>query len=432
MGAITRLWKNGVSLEIKIVGSEELDITDNFKTVVHQAIGNKDFYEFVNKGDQKIVLPLYLASKDDYDDLIDFLSDGKSFSLESGDISAIFSLDGGLKSTRSHLDGSYLTTLTLTSATDPDFKGILEIGGIAETPFSKPSTLDTIRSWANKTIDFVSNTNGAIAGFTGKFEEYSVAITQLTGGIASSSTIITSPINSIRNSASSIIGGVAGIVSSIGTAINAIKQVPTQVQDLIDSILDIGDQFSNIFNLDNKADQVKATTNFLIDVGIALIEVDKQPLSGKVITEDPYSVSYDMEIIISSDDKNIEILSVLILSSILLSIYEQSSQITRWNKTDLDNLLKQTETLFSYIMAKNIDTETRNKLNLARNSFYRSFRALYDNASNIITINVDNPTFLSDVVYSVNGNFDYYSETKKLNNIIGSVVQGEIQVISND
>jgi hypothetical protein len=225
---------------------------------------------------------------------------------------------------------------------------------------------------------------------------------------------------------------VAGIVSSIGTAINAIKQVPSQVQDLIDSILDIGDQFSNIFNLDNKADQVKATTNFLIDVGIALVEVDKQPLSGKVITEDPYSVSYDMEIIISSEDKNIEILSVLILSSILLSIYEQSSQITRWNKTDLDNLLKQTETLFSYIMAKNIDTETRNKLNLARNSFYRSFRALYDNASNIITINVDNPTFLSDVVYSVNGNFDFYSETKKLNNIIGSVVQGEIQIISND
>jgi len=432
---MAKLYKNGRYLDIAVLGTEELDLFDDFKNKVFKSIGDKDYYQHVGKGEQTLNLKIFLKDKDAYDSLIGFFYDGTAFALELNDISKTYNLNGGIKSTKSLADDSYIAEINLTSALDPDFD---DVGfdtqlTLKETIFKKSTALETLRNWSKSTMSFVENTNSKVASFTGKYQEYSVAITQITNGVASSGSIITSPLSSIINSTSSIIGGVAGIVSSIGTAINAIKQTPNQLDGLIDSLLDIGDQFANIFNLNNKSDQAKTTTNFLTSVSAALIEVDNQDLSPRIVTEEPYSVSYDPEIVI--EDKkgsNNDILSVLVLSSILLAIYEESTQVTRWNKTDLDNLLKQTETLFEYITSKNISSDIRSALILARNNFFASFNALYKNASKTVVVDVLEPKFLSDVVYSVNGNFDYYNDTKKLNNIIGSVVQGRIEVISND
>jgi hypothetical protein len=434
---ITGLYKRTKFISIEVIGSDELSISDNFKNTVHKSIGDKNYYEYIGKGDQELNLKLYVKDKSGYNDLVSFFEDGEPFWLSLGEVEDIYNLSGGIKATKSYADNSYLVDLSFTSAQDPNFDevgfNITGLGGISETTYSKTTVLDRLREWGNKTIDFVGNTNASVAAYTGKFQEYSVAITQLTGGIASSSSIITSPISSVRNSISGVIGGVSAIVSSIGTAINAIRQLPSDVSNMIDSILDIGDLFSALFNFDDKEAQVKTTTNFLIDVGNALIIVDQTPSDGKTVTEDPYSVEFDAEVAIAAfDNKNNDVLSVLILSSILLSIYEQSTQINVWNKRDLDNLLKQTETLFDYIMNKEISSDIRTNLILARNNFFESFNALYKNASNIVQIKLDSPRFLSDVVYSVNGNFDYYLDTKKLNNIIGAVVEGNIEVISND
>lgn len=434
-----RLYKNGVALDLKVLGSDELSLNENFKTAVRKAIGNKNYYEFIGRGDQKLSFKVYCEDKNSYNDLLNFFEDGQAFVLEIQDIKAPFRLDGDIKSTKSYQDDSYVAELNLTSAQDPDFESggidISGLGGISETFVSNISTLGKLKTWASKTIDFVSNTNGSIAAYTGKFQDYATSINQLTGGIASSSSIITSPISSIKNSASSIIGGVSSVVSSIGTAINAIKQVPDDIDGMIDSILAIGEMFSNIFEEGDKQEQLKTTSNFLISAGIALVTVAEQPLSTKLVFDDSetYSVTYDPENTLTSEnDKNIEVLSVLMLSSILLAIYNQSIQVTRWNKRDLEAILSQTEILFRFITSKEISGDIRASLIAARNSFFRSYRPLYDSAAKVVTLKLDNPRFLADVVYSVNGNFDYYQETKKLNNIIGSVVQGTIEVISND
>lgn len=429
----TRLIKQGIAFNLKILGEDELSIVDTFKTKIFKTLGNFDYYQFIGKGDQQVSFKIFIASLDEYDSLISFFSDGLPFALEIDDFRLPFRLTGDIKASKSYQDGSYIVELNFTSAQDPDaFDTGVGIVDILESTFRKPTALDTLKKWASSTISFVGNTNSSISAFTGKYEQYSVAITQLANGIASSSSIITSPISSIKNSTSSIIGGVAGVVSSIGTAINAIQQVPTDIDNMIDSILDIGDQLSNIFNFDDKDAQVKTTSNFLIDVANDLIEVDGIPLSGKTIILDPYSVEFDAEIVITAlDNRNNEVLSVLILTSILLALYEESAQVTRWSKKDLDNLLKQTEILFEYITKKDINSDVRTQLVLARNSFFATFRPLYENALNIVDVFVNEPKFLTDVVYSVNGNFDYYDNTKKLNNIIGSVVQGNIQIISN-
>lgn len=450
----TRLYRDNVRLDINILAGDGIKITENFKNTVDKSIGDRNYYQYIGKGDQKISLTLFLESKDKYDELISFFEVGTEFALELGNIFRTYNLDGDLEVNRSLIgaknkitnkpsldDGSYIVKVNLTSATNFDYDEVGFLGApyIAGSDSNKSSILARIKSWASSAIDFTGNTNSQIASFTGKFAEYATAITQLANGIAAGGSMVSAPISSVKNSVSSVIGGVSSIVSGIGTAINAIKQVPDDIDGLINAMLDVGEQFSNLFNSSNKSDQVKTATDFLIETANTLIYTDSQTISQRVVTDesDSYSVAYDPEIIIEDKStnnngvKNNDIISVLILSSILLALYEQSTLLTRWNKKDLDGLLKQTETLYEYIITKNISSDVRNALMLARNNFFTSFNALYKTATNIVTVTVLEPKFLSDVVYSVNGNFDYYTDTKKLNNILGSIVQGEIQVISN-
>jgi len=377
-----------------------------------------------------------LKDSDAYNELITFFEKGQSFLLSLGDIAAPFNLEGGVKSNKSYADNSYIAEFQLTSALDQDedFTGFdtSGLGAIAATVANKKSALDKLKSWGQSTIDFVSDTNGAVGGFTGAFQDYALAINQISGGIAASSSIITTPINSITNSVSSVVGGISAAINSIGTAIEAIRQLPSQVGDMLDSILALGDQLSGIFNSNNKQDQLKTTCDFLIDIGNGFIETSQQPVPVKTVEENPYRVIYDPTYyVINQDNKNIEVLSVLMLSTILLALYEQASQVTRWNSRDLQRLFDATESLFEKIIVKDIDVETRVNLIAVRNIFLTTYKALFEQAAKIQIVNVEEPAFLFDVVYSINGNFDYYLNTKKLNNRIGSVAQGKIEVISN-
>lgn len=358
------LIKNGTPFEIKVIGTDDLEIDEGFKNAIHSILGDRELYEYIGKSDQKISLTLYLKDKQEYDSLISFFRDGKPFAFRVADFDGIYNLNGNIKSRKSFYDGSYISEVNFTDA-----ENLQELGGLFQSnellgPFqsnsSKSDWLKSISDFGNKTISFVGNTNGLVASYTGKFQEYANAINQVTGGIGSSSTIITSPISSVRNSISSIIGGVSSVVSSLGTVINAIKQTPDQIRDMIDSILDIGEKLSNIFNDDNKTQQSKQTTSFLIDVGNSLIEVANKPVDIKVVVSSPYSVTFDPELLVSTiGNKNLEVLSVLILSSILLSIYEESMQVSDWNTKDLDNIKKQTEVLFNYIMSKVISNDMK-------------------------------------------------------------------------
>lgn len=446
------LFKKGkiIPLELRVIADNEgLQIDDEFKNSIKKSIGGGNYFEYIGKGDQKLNISAFIKDKTEYDELIEFFSDGKPFTLVLNDISANYNLIGSVSARQTYLgikpkatltnptpstEYSYIVSFQLTSAQDPSFEDeSFDSGWRPDTKLPSLSALDKLRAWGKNTIKFVGDVNQKVGAITGKFAQYATAINQLTAGIASSSSIITSPISSVKNSISSIIGGVSSIVSAIGTAINAVKQLPDDIDGMIDAMLAIGEQFSNLFNSPNKDEQVKNTINLLIDISIALTNVDKAPIEIKVITEDPYSVEFDAGIFVATlDNTNNDVMSVLILSSILLAIYDQSSLINRWNNKDLDNLLKQSETLFEYIINKDLATEVRTALIDARNAFFKSFKVLYQEADSIIEVFLEEPKFLYDVVYSVNGNYDYYNDTKKLNNIIGSVVNGKILVIAND
>ena len=445
---IAALIKKGKHLPIEIISSEIIPGSQSFKTSIHQNIGDGDNYEFMGFGEERIQIKIYCKNKETYNELINFLKDGSSFLLSAGDVweeTQSVNLDGPISTENYYKDGACTATLNITTAkniNDTDASKLDRLdylfGLKLEKLLKAKSFAEKMFDYGKAAFDFTSNTNKKVGTVTNQIAVMAAGITNATQGLASASTIITNPISSVKNSVSQVIGGVSGMITSFQNAINAIRQIPDNIDGFIDAISSIGDQLNSLFDFDDPNDTLKYNTTLLQDVALAIINPDFSQ-------DNPAIPEYDPEVdtnqnptsapeffLTSVKSDNSDALSIIMLGSILITIYQNAAKINRWNKTDLDKLRKTTESIYDFINAKDLTFDFRLQLDLARNSFFDLFKTLYDRSIKTILVEIVEPRLLADIIYSVNGNLDYYNETKQLNSIVGTTVDTDILVIGND
>lgn len=434
-------------LSVKILSNEVFSRSNRIKSKVHQIIGNEDIYEFIGTGEKKVKIKFYFDSEDEFNDLFDFLSTGESFLI----ICKFFPLeplkiDGDIN-LEPYYTGFGTATINFTTATGDfddkqnllSFYSALSAKSTSETISNKKNFLDKLNNWSKKIFDTVSKGNQFVGNVTNNISAYSAAFTNVLSGISSGASIITNPINSIKTNISEITGGLSSVISSLQNVVLTIKQIPNDVQSIIDNFSLIGDKLNNLFDLGNSSESLKYNTDFLTRVSTAIINVDLSSDNQAIINNYDNSLSSQNEFdspeffIPSLNKKTNDVMSVLILCSILINLYENAERINRWNTIDLENLRNKTETIYNYLSTFDLDTELSLELDLARNRFFKIFKILWNRAYNIVEFEITEPNFLENLIYSVNGNLDFYDETKKLNNAIGGIVHpGTVRIISND
>lgn len=425
------LIKNEVSLPIKIVSNGTFDGKQVLKNSIKEQLGNNNSFEFNGLGDRKIKVPIYLDNQASFEKIIDFLSDGKPFL-----ISCPFfplrpvNIEGDLD-LKPYYKGHGTLTLNLTTAISPfqDTTNLFNYKITSNPPLDKATFLDSLRDFGESVLNFqIPNQDSKFANFSNNIAVYSSQINNIAQGIAGKSSIITNPISSIKNSASQIAGGISGVVNSLQNTVNVVKKLPSDVDNIINSFSQIGDQLNDLFDLDDPDATLQYSTELLQSVAEGIIE---SPVSddNPDIPEETNKTKY---FLVSPEDDNKAATDVLILSPILLSIYENTENIDKWNSIDLIRLRLKAETIYSFINGKELSTDFRNQLTIARNRFFDRFKILYGRAIKIVDVDLQTTKFLTDVVYSVNGNYDFLAETKELNRVVGTRVIGKISVISNE
>jgi len=434
-------------LEVKILSNETYNRSHKIKTKVHSIIGDEDIYEFIGLGEKKLRIQFYFDNEDDFNDLFDFIGKGdpflivcKFFPLEP------LKIDGDI-TLEPYYTGFGIATVNFTTAIkDFDDKqnllsyySSLTAQSTLETNSNKKNFLEKLNNWADKTFKTVSKGNQFVGNVTNNISAYSSAFTNVLSGISSGASIVTNPISSIRTSISDVTGGLSSVISSLQNVVLTIKQVPSDVQSIIDSFSLIGDKLNNLFDLGNSNDSLKYNTDFLMRTSTAVIEIDLSEDNEAIINNYDNNTSSSNEFssteyfLPALNKKTNDIMSVLTLCSILINLYENAEKINRWNTIDLENLRIKTETIYNYLSTFELDTELSLELDLARNRFFKIFKILWDRAFKIVEFEISEPNFLENLVYSVNGNLDFYDESKKLNNSIGGIVQpGTVKIISND
>lgn len=435
-------------LNLNIIGNSPLLREREIKSVIHRTIGDDNSYERIGTGDMQISIPIFVESTSNFNEIVDFFSNTKPFIFSYlGELSEPLNFVGNLKQ-EFFKDGVGEMTLIFTTAQ-----------GEEDLPFGKPKSapdlfsksneakwLDKLRSFGEKIFgsnglgkkifDFTSNANEKIGNFTNSVAKYSYALENIGNGVGGMSSIITNPINSIKNSASRVIGGIESAISGFQNSIQAILSVPSEINSIIDRFLLIGDQLNDLFNIGSKDDQLKQSSEFLGNVAESFITLseNQNSISPNIyyeVVSDTGEVSIEFRAEYFLDNFNNKGISVLLLSSILITMYQNAQQIKRWNTKDLDNLKSKTEAIYNYITSQSIPSDLQFQMDIARSDFFKIFKILYQNAIKTIELNLNMPKFLFDIIYEINGNFDYYYETKKLNNVVGGVVEGKIKIISN-
>jgi hypothetical protein len=429
------LIKRGQELPLNILSGSTINGVQTLKTSNKKVIGNKDSYEFIGVGDRKITIPVYFNSQEEYDTLFNFVSDGSAmllactfFPLVPVNIESDIVLNP-------YYDGFGTAELKFTTSVNANqnIQELLnyrpQISGIGSG--SKKSVLEKLFEFGNKNFNFTSNTNEKIGSFTNTIAAFSAALNNQAQGIATSSSIITNPISSIKSSSSQIVGGISGIVNALQNTVNVIRQVPNDVNNLTETFSQIGDQLNDLFDLGDSNATLKYNIKLLIECAFGIINVDLSQDNPDINTFDSETIEakFFLKEIITENNKTC---FVLILVSILLSIYENAENIDRWNTRDLDDLRTSSEEIYQYITSFKISSDLKLELDLARNNFFLLFKELYNRAKKIISVELSKTKYLTDVVYSVNGNYDNYEDTKILNNIVGNRVIGTIFVISNE
>lgn len=424
------LLKEGILnyLELNVIIEDNFTENNNYKAVINRNIGNNDTFQYLGIGSTEITFSVYFKNEKEYYELLNFIKTGEQCLfvcnffplvpiniLSFSDVKKYYNFFGSI-------------SITITDAlnpafnTDKLFSSYLDyLDSEKEGIANKKSLLDKMRELGEKIFKYVGNINEKIGKITGAISEYSSAINNICQGLASSQSIITNPINSVKNSVDNVLGGISAIFNSFDNMKNSITNAPNDVKDFLNRINLIGDDFKNLFKSGDKKADLEYSNNFLQDVSNAIIKNDfNQDIAGD---------SYNANDLRDSND----CFKTLILTNLLIGLYENTAEMQSGNKIDLEKLRKNTERIYNYIILRNfVPNDFKMQLELFRVAFFRQYNYLYNNSQNVIDINVLAPTSIHVIVYKINGNLDYLEDTIKLNNIYntGNVI-GKVRVISN-
>ncbi len=420
-------------IELKVVdkGFNTIKQDINYKSVVNDGLGNS-YLENLGKGADFWSFTAMFNSQDEFSDFKTFYEKQQPFILISPfypelEIPLNFSYISELTyDSRSPEKTTIYVDITITNAIyeseDIYEETIANVISRYKKKVKKKSFLDRMKDLAKKVSDFSGNVNEKVSSYTNAINQYATTFNQVCQGIASSSSVVTGPINSVKDSLGLVIGGFGGILNGLYEAKNAIENIPSDINNVIDQLSSLGDQFKNLFKSGEDYNQdITYNTQFLQELGDSTVDKD--------FNEGVYGDSENSNAIRDNNDS----LQFLLLNGIISGLYENLELITSWTLVDLDSIKKTENKIYNKLISYSfIDSQYINDLNLVRANFYFVFSNLYKNGNKIVEYNANNiPVSIYNIVYSINGNFDFLEETIKLNNITKPFVSGKIKVISN-
>lgn len=455
--------RNGQMLILNIDSASSSPITSTqvIKNQIHETIEKDNIITKTGVGDQRFKLVL-LARRDVVDqvkigqneairdekatlsEIENFLKEQKSFvffsnefgkkivnlvgnyeiTVEGDDLNAERTFYSDATDTTLIKSAIRRITLELTTALDPildapDIETTLRLTG----ENTSASALDRLKKLGKKIQGFTSEINEAVEKYTNEISEFSSAIANVFTGIGGTATIVTNPIKSVLDSLETINGGLSSLLTGLGSAIQAIKLLPSELDNAFDQLLSFGSGLKEIFSTGNSENDNKIF--IFCSMAIADVILENKP----ILDANPeFDIKYDPLVDMQKD----QFLQVMLVGSILINLYNSVNQINRWNKTDLEFFLEKTQKYYKYLIDNSSLSEFSNILSNLRSKFIEVYKLLQEKSLKIYEYEVNGWESLYHIVYKVNGNYDYFEETKAYNNIIGSVTNKNVKVIRND
>jgi hypothetical protein len=414
------LFKNGGEYrEINILTDTNIDVNTTLKSQVQENLGDFATYQYIGEGATTITLSLYFANQQEFNDLKSFVI-GEQLTLRRQNFTdQIVNCTGSIsQSQTSH--GQITATFEFTTARDGTEMDDFNFTFVAQDVSSSTTFLSKLQGASAKIFSFVGNVNEKIGNFTGKIGIVADSIANIGLAIASANTILTTPSSQIKNSTSSVTGAISSITQALQNVIFVIKSTPSDISAIFIGITSAMKSVFTVFSSDDDDEQARMNANFGSSVIDIIIETN--------FNNGIYGSSQN---VIEMKQQN-EMLKVMLFSSLIVNLAEILKEMNTVSIRDLQVYKQSFDKAYSFcILSDIIDADFRNELELCKIRFYSTYKNLLSKARDVYELNVEVATSLHQIVFSVNGNLDYFDETMKLNNIINTgFVSGKIFVVT--
>lgn len=417
-----RLYKNsGEYIDLNIITNNDLSDTIPLKTQIHQTIGDYDIFEWIGQGATSIKMQLYFQSEEEFIVFKLFVFGTQMTLVRKNFRNVIVNITGDISPSYTYY-GNYIVNVEFTTARDPSQTTDFDINIFSYDVGSKKTLLDKLSIASEKIISFVGNTNEKIGTVTNTIELSTTLINNTAQALASSQSILTTPLGAIQRSGANIVEAISSINQSLNNISFILKTSPSNIQSIFTGISSATESLFNVFSSDNLNEGLIMNSNLGCDIINAIYNAD--------FNDDIYGSSENVLTLKKQND----MLKILFLTGLIANLEEKISEMNTVSLLNLNYYKTSFEKSYFYIISNEItDPDLRWQAELCKIRFFRTYNNLYSKATKVIEFNVDIPTSLHAIVYSVNGNLDFFDETMQLNNIVNvGFVNGKILVLSND
>lgn len=417
-----RLYKNsGEYIDLNIATGQ--DFTDNttLKTQIHQTIGDYDIFEWIGQGATSIKLQLYFANEEDLIAFKLFAVNAQMTLVRKNFRNVIVNLTGDISPSYTYY-GQHIVSVEFTTARDPTQTTDFDINVFTYDVGSKKTLLNKLQIALQKIVSFVGNVTEKIGTFINSIEAATALINNIAQALASSQSILTTPLGAIQRSGANIVQAISTINQALSNVSFIIKTTPSNITSIFTGITNATESLFSVFSSDSQNEELIMNSNLGCDVINAIYNAD--------FNDGIYGSSENVLTLKAQND----MLKILFLTGLIANLEEKISEMNTVSLLNLNYYKTSFDKAYLYIISNKVtDPDLRRQTELCKIRFFRTYNSLYSKATKVIEFNIDIPTSLHSIVYSVNGNLDFFNETMQLNNIVNvGFVSGKILVLSND
>jgi hypothetical protein len=309
----------------------------------------------------------------------------------------------------SNLETSYDTrvhtvTITFTTARQWGFKTVSRFN-----TGDKLSFLEKLKELNEKGSDFIQNARNRIQGYTLAMTDIANELAVAGNTVSDSTALVTDTIDAVKLASSTVATGFNAVSNSITKVIFSIANIPSDVSAIYSEITG---SIKGVF----QAFSVPSSPSLENEVNMSNGLNMAYTISKKNVSDSFVGTSQNTKDII----KNIEITNIILKSAILLEVYDRFENLDNVYEVDISKYKAKIDEIIDGMTSSDyMSAALSYEMDLLKKRFATVYGTLLLNAKKTTIYKIPSGTYknIMQIAYSINGNFNYVNDIKRLNKI---------------
>jgi hypothetical protein len=273
----------------------------------------------------------------------------------------------------------------------------------------KLSFLEKLKELNEKGSDFIQNARNRIQGYTLAMTDIANELAVAGNTVADSTALVTDTIDAVKLASSTVATGFNTVSNSITKVIFSIANIPSDVSAIYNEITG---SIKGVFQAFSIPSSPSLENEVNMSNGLSIAHT----ISQKNVSDSFAGTSQNTKDIV----QNIEITNIILKSALLLEVYDRFENLDNVYEVDISKYKAKIDEIIDGMTSSDyMSAALSYEMDLLKKRFATVYGTLLLNAKKTTIYKIPSGTYknIMQISYSINGNFNYVNDIKRLNKI---------------